>query len=129
MAFASKEIISIFNKVKYPYNVNILTQKYASQFLDDRDTIDRNLSNILKERGLLQQALSTLPYCQKVYPSDANFFLVRVNEAQRVYDYLVEMGIIVRNRSRVQMCDNCLRITIGSRSENNELIGAMRNFK
>lgn len=129
MAFASKDIIDIFNKVKYPYNVNILTQNYAMQFLDDRESIDRNLSNILKERSLLMQAFSTLPYCKAVYPTDANFFLVRVNDAQRVYDYLVDQGIIVRNRTRVQLCENCLRITIGSRKENNELIGAMRKFE
>ena len=129
MAFASKDIIGIFNKVKYPYNVNILTQDYAMRFLDDRESIDRNLSNILKERSLLMQAFSTLPYCKAVFPTDANFFLVRVDDAQRVYDYLVGQGIIVRNRTQVQLCENCLRITIGSRKENNELIGAMRKFE
>ncbi len=128
MAFASTEIINIFNKVKYPYNVNMLTQQYAVSLLSDWSTVDQNVRNILNERTLLMQAFSQLPCCVTVFPTDANFFLARVTDAQRIYDYLVEQGIIVRNRSRVQLCDNCLRITIGTRLENNELIGALRNI-
>jgi histidinol-phosphate aminotransferase len=77
----------------------------------------------------MEEAFSMLPLCEKVYPTNANFFLAKVSDAQRIYDYLVEQGIIVRNRTRVQLCHNCLRITIGTRNENNELIGALRQFK
>jgi histidinol-phosphate aminotransferase len=75
------------------------------------------------------EAFSQLPICDKVYPTNANFFLAKVTDAQRIYDYLVSQGIIVRNRTRVQLCNNCLRITIGTRNENNELIGALRQYK
>ena len=129
MAFASPEIIDIFNKVKYPYNVNYLTQQQAIKVLSDPYEVDRWIQLILQERVRMQEAFSLLPLCEKVYPTDANFFLAKVTDAQRIYDYLVKQGIIVRNRTRVQLCKNCLRITIGTRNENNELIGALRQFK
>ena len=129
MAFASPEIIDIFNKVKYPYNVNYLTQQQALKVLSAPDEVDRWVQLILQERTRMQEAFSMLPLCEKVYPTNANFFLAKVSDAQRIYDYLVEQGIIVRNRTRVQLCHNCLRITIGTRNENNELIGALRQFK
>ena len=129
MAFASPEIIDIFNKVKYPYNVNYLTQQQAIKVLNDPYEVDRWIQLILQERIRMQEAFSMLPLCEKVYPTDANFFLAKVTDAQRIYEYLVKQGIIVRNRTRVQLCKNCLRITIGTRNENNELIGALRQFK
>ena len=129
MAFASPEIIDIFNKVKYPYNVNYLTQQQAIKVLSDPYEVDRWIQLILQERVRMQEAFSLLPLCEKVYPTDANFFLAKVTDAQRIYDYLVKQGIIVRNRTRVQLCKNCLRVTIGTRNENNELIGAIRQFK
>ena len=129
MAFASPEIIDIFNKVKYPYNVNYLTQQQALKVLSAPDEVDRWVQLILQERTRMEVAFSMLPLCEKVYPTNANFFLAKVSDAQRIYDYLVEQGIIVRNRTRVQLCHNCLRITIGTRNENNELIGALRQFK
>ena len=129
MAFASPEIIDIFNKVKYPYNVNYLTQQQAIKVLSDPYEVDRWIQLILQERVRMQEAFSLLPLCEKVYPTDANFFLAKVTDAQRIYDYLVKQGIIVRNRTRVQLCKNCLRITIGTRNENNELMGALRQFK
>lgn len=129
MAFASPEIIDIFNKVKYPYNVNYLTQQQALKVLSAPDEVDRWVQLILQERTRMEEAFSMLPLCEKVYPTNANFFLAKVSDAQRIYDYLVEQGIIVRNRTRVQLCHNCLRITIGTRNENNELIGALRQFK
>ena len=103
MAFASKDIINIYNKVKYPYNVNQL-------------------------RGRLMAAFQDLPICEQVYKTDANFFLAKMTDAQAIYDYLVDKGIIVRNRTRVQLCHNCLRVTIGNRSENNELLSALRQY-
>ena len=129
MAFASPEIIGLFNKVKYPYNVNLLTQEQAIKVLSDPYEVDRWVQLIKSERTRVIEAFSALPLCEKIYPTDANFFLAKVTDAQRVYDYLVQQGIIVRNRTRVQLCQNCLRITIGNRDENNELIGALRQYK
>ena len=128
MAFASKEIISIYNKVKYPYNVNLLTQQQAMEMLSDPYEIDKWVKLLLQERSRLIQAFMELPVCQQIFPTDANFFLARMTDAQKIYDYLVDKGIIVRNRSRIKLCDNCLRITIGTRSENNELLAALRNM-
>ena len=128
MAFASKDIVAIYNKVKYPYNVNQLTQTQALAALKDPFEVDKWVRILLDERKRLIQAFSELPFVETIYPTDANFFLTRVKDAQATYDYLVNEGIIVRNRSRVQLCQNCLRITIGSHSENNELIGALRKF-
>ena len=128
MAFASKDIVAIYNKVKYPYNVNQLTQTQALAALKDPFEVDKWVRILLEERKRLIQAFSELPFVETIYPTDANFFLTRVKDAQATYDYLVNEGVIVRNRSRVQLCQNCLRITIGSHSENNELIGALRKF-
>lgn len=128
MAFASKEIIDIFNKVKYPYNVNLLTQQHALEILKDPYQVDEWVKNILQERGKMVSAFLDLPICEKVYPTDANFFLAKMTDAQAIYDYLVAQGIIVRNRNKVQLCGNCLRITIGKKSENIELLAALRQY-
>lgn len=129
MAFASEEIIGLFNKVKYPYNVNLLTQEKALALLSDFAAIDGWLAQIRREREHVLPALQELPIVKQVFPTDANFVLVRVTDADRIYRYLVEQGIVVRNRNRVQLCKNCLRITIGTRQENNELLGALRFYK
>ena len=129
MAFASAEIIELFNKVKYPYNINLLTQEQADKILDRRFEVEDWVRLLLQERAKVMKAFAELPICKKVYPSDANFFLALVTDAQAVYDYLVEKGIIVRNRTRVELCNNCLRITIGTKSENIELLSALRQFK
>ena len=129
MAFAKKEIIAIFNKVKYPYNVNMLTQEQAMKRLKDTQPVEQWVNILLQERGRTIEAFAELPICEKIYPTDANFFLARVKDAQSTYNYLVEKGIIVRNRTRVSLCNNCLRVTIGTREENNELIGALRDMK
>ncbi len=129
MAFAHKDIIDIFNKVKYPYNVNLLTQNQALKRLNDTYAVEQWVKDLLLERSRLMDAFAELPICEKVYPTDANFFLAKVNDAQKIYDYLVDKGIIVRNRSRITLCQNCLRITIGTREENNELMGALRFYK
>ena len=128
MAFASKEIIAIYNKVKYPYNVNQLTQQQAIEMLKDPFEVDKTVKVLLQERSRLMQAFLELPICEQVYPTDANFFLTRVTDATKIYNYLVDRGIIVRNRSRIQLCQNCLRITIGTRTENNELLSALRQY-
>ena len=129
MAFASAEIIELFNKVKYPYNINLLTQEQADKIIDRRFEVEDWVRLLLQERSKVMKAFAELPICKKVYPSDANFFLALVTDAQAVYDYLVEKGIIVRNRTRVALCNNCLRITIGTKSENIELLSALRQFK
>ncbi len=128
MAFASKEIIDIFNKVKYPYNVNLLTQRQAIEALKDPFEVDKWVRILLLERTRVMDAFRLLPICEVVFPTEANFFLARMKDAQRTYDYLVDQGIIVRNRSRIQLCNNCLRITIGTKTENNALIAALRQM-
>ncbi|MBP5508199.1 MAG: histidinol-phosphate transaminase [Prevotella sp.] len=128
MAFANKEIIGIFNKVKYPYNVNLLTQEKAIELLRKPYDVEKWVSMLLEERSRLISAFRLLPICKKVYPTDANFFLARMTDAQRIYNYLIEKGIIVRNRSRITLCDNCLRVTIGTKTENTQLLAALRQF-
>jgi histidinol-phosphate aminotransferase len=129
MAFASQEIISIFNKVKYPYNVNQLTQQQALEALKDPFEVDNWVKVLLQERSRMMEAFEMLPICLKVYPTEANFFLAKMTDATKIYNYLVDQGIIVRNRHRVQLCQNCLRITIGTKTENSELIAALRQYE
>lgn len=129
MAFASEVIISIFNKVKYPYNVNQLTQEQALQALKDPFEVDKWVKILLEERSRMIDAFKLLSICEKVFPTDANFFLAQMNDATKIYNYLVDKGIIVRNRHRVQLCQNCLRITIGTKTENGELIAALRQYQ
>lgn len=128
MAFASKDIIAIYNKVKYPYNVNQLTQQQAIEMLKDPFEVDKWVKILLAERSRLMQAFLELPICETIYKTDANFFLAKMTDAKAIYDYLVDKGIIVRNRHRIQLCANCLRITIGTRTENNELLSALRQY-
>ena len=129
MAFASEEIIALFNKVKYPYNVNLLTQQQAMNLLNDLQHVNLWRATVLRERSHLLPAIAELPICRAVYPTDANFVLARIIDAERVYHYLIDCGIVVRNRSRVELCDNCLRITIGTPEENNALLGALRQYR
>ena len=128
MAFAQREIIEIYNKVKYPYNVNLLTQQQALEILDNPFEVEKWVTMLLQERRRLMEAFQLLPICEEVFPTDANFFLARMTDAQAIYDYLVERGIIVRNRSRISLCENCLRVTIGTKNENNELLAALRQY-
>lgn len=128
MAFAQKDIIDIFNKVKHPYNISTLTQKQAIEALKEPYEVDKWVKTILLERGRMIEAFRLLPFCERIYPTDANFFLAKMNDAQAIYDYLKSNGVIVRNRTNVHLCDNCLRITIGSKSENNELLSALRQY-
>ena len=128
MAFAGKEIIDLFNKVKYPYNVNLLTQEQALKILKQRFEIGDWIRLINQERTRMISAFMDLPICERVYPTNANFFLAKMTDAPTIYNYLVDKGIIVRNRHRVELCANCLRITIGSKSENDELLAALRQY-
>jgi len=127
MAFASEEIIAFFNKVKYPYNLSTLVQKtILNQLNTGCDNKNQWVELILEERKHLIDALKNLRIVEKVYPSDANFLLVKVNNANAVYTELVEKGVVVRNRSSVSLCGDCLRITVGSKEENELLINALK---
>ena len=128
MAFASEEIIALFNKVKYPYNINLLTQRHALEALKNRAEVEKWVKLLLEERPKLMAAFRELPICLTVYPTNANFFLAKMTDAQSIYDYLVERGIIVRNRTRVKLCKDCLRVTIGTKKENAELLAALRQY-
>lgn len=128
MAFALPEIIAMFNKVKYPYNVNLLTQQKAFEMLGQRLNVEKWVGIILREREQLIQAFNELDVCVQIYPTNANFFLAEVTDANAIYQYLVNKGIIVRNRNNVVLCGNCLRITVGSKQENNQLMAALRAY-
>ncbi len=129
MAFAQPQIIGIMNKVKYPYNINLLTQQRAMEEVMQHARVKEWVSSILRERERLMDEFARLDCCIKVYPSDANFFLARVKDAKATYDYLVDCGIIVRNRSKIALCGNSLRVTVGTAPENNALIDALKKFK
>ncbi len=128
MAFASAEIISIFNKIKYPYNVNQLTQQQALSMLQRYDEIEGWVKELIAERGRLMDAFSSLTCVKEIFPSDANFFLARVTDAGAIYNYLVAKGIIVRNRSSISLCGNCLRVTVGTPAENKTLLEALQAY-
>lgn len=129
IAMAVPEVVDYFNKVKYPYNVNTLTQQHALEMLRRRFDVERWVRRTLDEREKVVRAVRQLPFYVCDYPTDANFFLVKMEGATRIYDYLVREGIIVRNRSTVRLCDDCLRITIGLPNENNELLAALRRYQ
>jgi len=127
MAFASKEIIGYFNKVKYPYNISTLIQKTISnQLHSGNERKNQWVKEILNEREHLSATMQTLPIIEKVYPSDSNFLLVKVKNANGIYKNLVDKGIIVRNRHSVSLCGNCLRITVGKIEENDKLIDCLK---
>ncbi len=128
MAFASEEIISYFNKVKYPYNLNKLTQDFVSDELDKEEEKEQWVKLLLEQRPILQKELQALSLVEKIYPSDANFLLVKVPDANAVYQYLVDKGVIVRNRNTVSLCLGCLRITVGTEEENEALIQVLKNI-
>lgn len=128
MAFASPEVIGLFNKVKYPYNVNVLTQRQALEVLADHGQIVKWVGMLKAERTRLADSLKNYPDTEHVFPTDANFILVRVRDAQALYNHLLTQGIIVRNRHKVQLCHNCLRITVGLPEENDALMEAMHAF-
>lgn len=128
MAFASTEIIAVLNKIKYPYNINILTQKQALKTIQSSVQVKDWVEILLQERTRLIDSLKELNIVQHIYPTDANFVLVKVTDANGIYNMLVEKGIIVRNRSNVSLCLECLRITIGTPEENSVLINELKKF-
>jgi histidinol-phosphate aminotransferase len=128
MTFASTDIINVLNKIKPPYNINQATQEMVLKALDDLEAVNAMIREIVEQREQLANSLTNLDLVKTVYPSDANFLLVRVQDAKAVYDFLKEKGIIVRNRSNVILCENCLRITIGTEAENAILLAELKNF-
>lgn len=128
MAFASAEIVTVFNKVKPPYNISEPVQELVLQALDRLEEVNEMIREIVRERERLSVALKALPLVQHVYPSDANFLLVRVQDARAVYGYLLANQIVVRDRSKVLLCDDCLRITVGTARENDELLNVLHAF-
>ncbi|MCI7783111.1 MAG: histidinol-phosphate transaminase [Parabacteroides sp.] len=125
MAFAAPAIIDVLNKIKYPYNINLLVQNKALELMENEAEMRQEVKAILEERARMTKRLSEAPFGFEVFPSDANFLLVRVGDADQLYKALVDRGIIVRNRNRVQKCEGCLRITIGLPAENDLLLDAL----
>ncbi|MBO3698147.1 histidinol-phosphate transaminase [Roseivirga sp. E12] len=129
MAFCSEEILSILNKIKAPYNLSGLTQDTVLKALANAASKDEMVSDILRNRAELKTELEALDIIEEVYPTDANFFLVRINNAKSVYKKLIEQQVILRDRSSVVLCDDGIRITVGTKSENRVLIDALRKLK
>ena len=128
MALADPEVIQYMNRVKYPYNVNYLTQTKALEMLGSAGNREKWVKEILAERTILVGRLKDLGYVLKIFPSDANFLLVRVEDADGLYAFLYKQGVIVRNRSRLTHCEGCIRITVGTPDENNRLIELMKSY-
>ncbi|MEP7233064.1 MAG: histidinol-phosphate transaminase [Ginsengibacter sp.] len=129
LCFASERIIELFNKVKPPYNINRASQQLGIEALLGIDEVNENIKITVEQRGILQQQLAPFNFVKKIYPSDSNFILAKVNDADGLYQYLSGKKIIVRNRSNEPLCKNCLRITVGTPQENQALIEALKNYK
>lgn len=129
MVFASEEIITILNKIKPPYNINQATQELALKALDNLESVNQMIQETVRERGELIKGLQVLPIVQQIFPTDANFVLVKMDGATAIYNYLREKGIVVRNRSNVQLCEDSLRITVGTPEQNAQLITALKDYK
>lgn len=128
ICFASKEIISVLNKIKPPYNVNELTQQKALERLSIPEDVKNEIQNILQQRNWLAEKLKNIAFVEIIYPSDANFVLVKVDNAIKRYDQLIQKGIVVRNRTNQPGCENCLRFTIGTKTENEKLITTLKTL-
>lgn len=128
VAYASPEIIDYYNKVKYPYNINAITQEKAIEALENVAEVKAWVDELLDNRSLLAEALEKMSCVKHIYPSDANFLLIRVDNPDCLYNFLCNQGIIVRNRNRVEKCAGCLRITIGTKDENAQLINAINDY-
>ena len=129
MIFASKEIVDVLNKIKPPYNINQATQELALKALDNLEDVNSMITETVKLRDEMVKELQATSYVEKVFPSDANFLLVKVTDANAIYAYLRDKGIIVRNRNNVLLCEGCLRITVGTERENRELLQVMSRFQ
>ena len=129
MAIGSSEIIAILNKIKYPYNINVLTQEKAAAMILHNDKKEEWVKTTILERQKLSDKLISFGFIEKVFPSDANFLLVKIKKAREVYEFLKDEHIIVRDRSKVSLCEACLRITVGNSEENSILLGALEKYQ
>ncbi|MCF1191710.1 histidinol-phosphate transaminase [Mangrovimonas sp. AS39] len=129
ICYSSEFIISNLNKIKPPYNINELTQQKALEQLNSTEVFKTQVQQILTERNVLERELRNIAYISEIYPSDANFILVKVDDATKRYNQLIQKGIVVRNRSNQVLCENCLRITVGTTEENTNLILALKSIK
>ncbi|HTG67029.1 MAG TPA: histidinol-phosphate transaminase [Flavobacterium sp.] len=125
ICYASAEVIAVLNKIKPPYNVNELTQRRALERLSDQEKINREISSILEERDTLLDVLSKVSFVEKIYPTEANFILIKVDDANKRYDELIAKGIVIRNRTTQPLCENTLRLTVGTEEENKKLMKAL----
>jgi histidinol-phosphate aminotransferase len=125
MCFASPEIIGYMNKVKAPYNINIVTQELALQALEEVGQVNDMIQLLVDMRNALAEVIASMPHVIKVFPSDTNFLFVKIPHARKLYEYLLTLGIIVRDRSTLELCEDSLRITVGTEQENTALVDAM----
>jgi histidinol-phosphate aminotransferase len=125
MCFASPQIIGYLNKVKAPYNINIVTQELALQALEEVGQVNDMIKLLVDMRIALAQVIASMPHVIQVFPSDTNFILVKIPKARQLYEYLLSQGIIVRDRSALELCEDSLRITVGTEQENTLLVDAM----
>ncbi|MEO9005274.1 MAG: aminotransferase class I/II-fold pyridoxal phosphate-dependent enzyme, partial [Ginsengibacter sp.] len=129
LGFASEKMIDLFNKVKPPYNVNLASQQLGIKALANITEVNARIIDILEQRSWIHDQLQQFKFVQIIYSSDANFILVKVDDADKLYQYLLLNRIIVRNRTKEPLCENCLRITIGTASENETLINTLKNYE
>jgi histidinol-phosphate aminotransferase len=128
ICYASAEVISVLNKIKPPYNVNELTQKRALERLDNPEKIKSEIESIITQRQELLKVLLNVKFVNKIYPTEANFILIKVDDANKRYDELIAKGIVIRNRTTQPLCDNCLRLTVGTEQENMKLIEVLKQL-
>ncbi len=128
LAFANEEIIALFNRVKPPYNISEIAQRAIWQALENREAVEKTIGEIISERERLIETLSEISCVEKIYPTDANFILVKVSHAEKIYRELLDAQIVVRNRNNVELCAGCLRITVGTSAENHSLLEALRKI-
>lgn len=129
MAFASPQIIAVFNHIKYPYNINQLTQLKAFELLESEDSKDKWVEVLVKQKEVMAEKLAEYSFVQKIYPSDANYLLIKTTAPKAIYSFLVQQGVIVRDRSTVTLCEGCLRITVGSEEDNKLLFKGLGGYK
>lgn len=128
MCFASAEIIATLNTIKAPYNINELTQQKAIEILDNKPIFKTQTSYLLEEKKVLVKALNDVKFVEKIYPTDANFVMIKVDDANKRYEQLIANGIVIRNRTSQPLCENCLRLTIGTKEENKRLIEKLKSL-
>jgi histidinol-phosphate aminotransferase len=129
LAFANSEIIKLFNRVKPPYNVSQIAQEAISRALENQTTVEKMIAETIKEREKLVEKLSDFSFVERIYPSDANFVLVKTTDADAIYKFLINEKIVVRNRNNVELCEGCLRVTIGTPIENKRLEQALNDYE